>query len=138
MLVCPECSSSKTWKDGLRYTRDGEVQRYICRSCGSRFSESTTNSRVEFNVTGQVLKEPNSGKNFPEANILQGDLSFQPSVQSPSFQSSEDVGSHHRSKVTIVEKALYGFRDYNRDRLVCVSEVEAKNLMFTIIVTKSI
>ena len=41
---CPECSSLRIWKDGLRYVKSETgttaVQRYICRSCGRRFSET--------------------------------------------------------------------------------------------------
>ena len=38
--ACPQCGSHKVWKDGLRYLNNGEaVQRYICRSCGYRFSD---------------------------------------------------------------------------------------------------
>ncbi|MCD6241393.1 site-specific integrase [Candidatus Bathyarchaeota archaeon] len=56
--LCPECGSRRVWKDGLRYTSVGAIQRYICRECGYRFSESpmekprkialykTTNCRV--------------------------------------------------------------------------------------------
>jgi len=40
---CPFCNSHRIWKDGLRYTKDGEVQRFICRECGHRFSESSRN-----------------------------------------------------------------------------------------------
>ncbi len=40
---CPDCNGSKVWKDGLRKTRKGYVQRYICRVCGYRFSETTNN-----------------------------------------------------------------------------------------------
>ena len=37
---CPLCGSRKVWKDGLRYLADGStIQRYICRTCGYRFSE---------------------------------------------------------------------------------------------------
>ena len=128
-LVCPECKSSRIWKDGIRHTRNGEVQRYICRSCGLRFSEPTTNSQVKLNIAGQILKEPNSGKNFPEADVLQRDLSLQPSVENLPFQSGEDVGSHRRSKVTIVEKGLNRFRDYNSDCRVSASRKGAKNLV---------
>ena len=42
-LRCPLCNSKRVWKDGLRYTQDGEVQRYLCRSCGYRFSETSLN-----------------------------------------------------------------------------------------------
>jgi len=39
-VQCPQCGSPKTWKDGIRYTLYGEVQRYICRECSYRFSHS--------------------------------------------------------------------------------------------------
>jgi len=39
-LACPECNSQKIWKDGLRRTVIGEVQRWLCRDCGFRFSEN--------------------------------------------------------------------------------------------------
>ena len=41
MPCCPECGSKKAWKDGIRYVQDNQIQRYLCRSCGYRFSEST-------------------------------------------------------------------------------------------------
>ena len=37
--ACPQCGSHKVWKDGLRYTSFGAIQRYICRTCGYRFSD---------------------------------------------------------------------------------------------------
>lgn len=40
---CPDCGSSRIWKNGLRYARSETgslpVQRFICRDCGRRFSE---------------------------------------------------------------------------------------------------
>jgi len=127
-LVCPECRSSLIWKDGMRHTRNGDIQRYICRSCGFRFSESITNRQVKVNISGQVFEEPDSGKNLPEANILQCDLSLKPSVENLPFQSGEDVASHSGSKVTIVEKGLNRFRDYSSDCQVCARQ-DAKNLV---------
>lgn len=38
---CPSCSSHRIWKDGVRATRHGDIQRYLCRECGYRFSESS-------------------------------------------------------------------------------------------------
>jgi integrase/DNA-directed RNA polymerase subunit M/transcription elongation factor TFIIS len=36
---CPQCGSKRLYKDGLRYLADGDaVQRWLCRSCGYRFS----------------------------------------------------------------------------------------------------
>jgi len=38
--LCPQCGSSKLYKDGFRYLLDGSgVQRLLCRNCGYRFSE---------------------------------------------------------------------------------------------------
>jgi len=38
--VCPECGSSRTVKDGIRYTSDGsQVQRWLCQECFKRFSD---------------------------------------------------------------------------------------------------
>lgn len=39
---CPDCNSKRVWRDGLRRFSDGRVtQRWLCRDCGLRFSEST-------------------------------------------------------------------------------------------------
>jgi integrase len=49
-LRCPECGSTKLYRDGLRYLTDGSsVQRWLCRNCGFRFSEK---------------RKPNEGKNL--------------------------------------------------------------------------
>lgn len=38
-LRCPECQSTRVCRDGIRYLTTGEtVQRWLCRSCGYRFS----------------------------------------------------------------------------------------------------
>jgi hypothetical protein len=39
--LCPQCSSKKLWRDGLRYSPFGDkIQRWLCRDCGLRFSDS--------------------------------------------------------------------------------------------------
>jgi integrase len=38
---CPSCHSNRFWKDGIRKTKNGSVQRCVCRDCGYRFSESS-------------------------------------------------------------------------------------------------
>jgi len=37
-VTCPSCGSERTWRDGTRLTRNGDVQRYLCRNCCVRFS----------------------------------------------------------------------------------------------------
>jgi len=39
--VCPSCQSARIFKDGLRIAKEGRIQRYVCRDCGYRFSESS-------------------------------------------------------------------------------------------------
>jgi integrase len=38
--ICPECTSQRLFKDGVRKTISGDVQRYLCKDCGFRFSEN--------------------------------------------------------------------------------------------------
>ena len=39
-IKCPQCGNQSVWKDGIRYTIFGEIQRYLCRNCYYRFSHS--------------------------------------------------------------------------------------------------
>jgi len=115
-LLCPECKSSRIWKDGIRYTGKGEIQRYICRSCGFRFSESSSNSQVKVNIAGKIFEKSNPRQNFSEANIMPINFSIQPSFEDFSFKGSKDPGPHSRSKVTNPEKSLNNFRCLMEDR----------------------
>ncbi|NVM23799.1 MAG: hypothetical protein HWN68_18725, partial [Desulfobacterales bacterium] len=126
---CPECGSGRAWRDGLRKTGRGDVQRWLCRDCGLRFSESTANLNVKINVSSQSLKQPNSGENLLQSDVFQGECPVEPTVENPPLERREDVAPHITSKKTIAEKHLYAFPDYNRERRICVSEVEMKNLV---------
>lgn len=50
VVKCSSCGSSSVWKDGIRRTAYGDVQRYLCRNCGYRFSEN--NGRKGFKSSG--------------------------------------------------------------------------------------
>jgi integrase len=60
MPKCPECGSRRVWKAGLRWTSSGQIQRYLCRECGYRFSENNlfsrkiTNSSYNKQTTRQI------------------------------------------------------------------------------------
>ncbi len=58
MVRCLHCTSQKTWKDGLRKTRQGEVQRYVCRECGYRFSDKTHIEPSNYGSTCQICVSP--------------------------------------------------------------------------------
>ncbi|MEM4727236.1 MAG: tyrosine-type recombinase/integrase [Candidatus Bathyarchaeia archaeon] len=69
---CPDCGSSRTWRDGLRPLKDGRrIQRYLCRACGYKFSGSIKrgeNKRPSLNPPcnqgsppGEMQENPNNG-----------------------------------------------------------------------------
>ena len=64
--TCPECGSTKTWKNGTRQTEQGKTQRYFCRECSYRFSQTSltpsnkpepvqSNYRLPLNTTFSLL-----------------------------------------------------------------------------------
>jgi integrase len=73
-VCCPICGNQRVWRDGLRYTKDGEVQRYICRDCGYRFSQpkplqntsrSSLNSSIALTLDRQIsVTQPKGTKNL--------------------------------------------------------------------------
>jgi len=66
MPCCPSCNSQRIWKDGVRQTGEGEVQRYLCRECGYRFSETSLSSFKPFRVERRVHRVPiNSAVSLP-------------------------------------------------------------------------
>ncbi|MDI6805133.1 MAG: hypothetical protein QMD20_00535 [Candidatus Bathyarchaeia archaeon] len=64
-LKCPQCNSQSLYKDGLRYLTNGEtVQRFLCRKCGYRFSQTNRNcsdkSQHVQKVQRQILNSPDA------------------------------------------------------------------------------
>jgi len=54
-LCCPQCSSSRLYKDGLRRLGNGdEVQRKLCRDCGYRFSEKPLQENSKWSINSPV------------------------------------------------------------------------------------
>lgn len=65
---CPRCHSRRIWKDGIRETKDALSQRFVCRVCSYRFSESSTLSVNPVNViTRQVCVTLQGAKNLTTA-----------------------------------------------------------------------
>jgi integrase len=56
--TCPLCGTERIWKDGLRQSRHGDIQRYICRECGYRFSETSWNGSDDPEHVQRVHREP--------------------------------------------------------------------------------
>lgn len=47
-IDCPSCHSNRIYRNGMRETENGSIQRYICRDCGHRFSKTPVLS-IRFN-----------------------------------------------------------------------------------------
>ena len=117
---CPECGSSQIWKDGLRYTKNDDVQRYLCRCCGHRFSDT----KIQVDVFKEGLELPDAVHNLGYLDTV--DLaSRKVGFQNPPLPLGEDVGSHD---FTDIGKRINSFLPYTRERRVCATERVAKNL----------
>ena len=75
MVNCPQCTSHKIWKDGIRKTNHGDVQRYICRECGYRFSAGKTLYNPSgYGSTCQICVSPRRSKNLTTVEPLREGL----------------------------------------------------------------
>jgi hypothetical protein len=79
---CPQCGSDSLFKDGLRYSAsNGEVQRYLCRKCGYRFSNGHNGSRIRLTIgkDSQVCVSCAGAKNLTtatESKTVAGDVNL--------------------------------------------------------------
>ena len=66
---CPNCYSKITVKNGLRDINHGQIKRFLCKSCGHRFSEASSLSRISSKYNGrQVCVSSQRSKNLTEIN----------------------------------------------------------------------
>ena len=123
---CPQCKSCKTWKDGNRYHLNKKIQRYLCRDCGYRFSESN----VEFNIAVQDSKLLHSSSDLTEQVISSRKPIIKKCLDSSLLLSSKNVGSQSSKPqyITTVGKGLNSFLHCNSDDQVGVNEKRTKNL----------
>jgi len=126
-IRCPECGSQRVWKDGLRHLADMKIQRYLCRDCAFRFSESTQ-ANVKLNIAGQLLEVSNPKEDHTESRILPSSVLLESPPDKSSLLSSEDVGPHSSSHSRLSIEKLKDFRYYNSNRRVCVPEGGMINL----------
>jgi integrase/DNA-directed RNA polymerase subunit RPC12/RpoP len=129
-VSCPECGSGRLNKDGLRYTNEGQVQRYLCLTCGYRFSEA----KVKVNVAGKVGVILDSGADLSNSRGVDANFSVKESSNGSAFSFGKDVGAHD---ITTAGKRLNIFSSYNSNRQICAIDKRAKNLE-TAIETKTI
>jgi len=126
-IRCPECGSQRVWKDGLRRTQFGKVQRYICRDCTYRFTESSQR-QVKVHVPSEVWEPPHLGEDICGLGAAVADFSGEKKLYIHSLGSREDATSHNSSLITESPKSLNTFPYHNLERRVCDSDGESKNL----------
>src|SRR5271157_3279770 len=119
-MNCPQCGSEKVYRSGFRYMVKCQVQRWLCRSCGYRFSDFN----VKVNILRQVSEASGPAENHTNGCVTDLDFSSEKVLNGLSFAGSKDVGSH---SVSVTEKGLNPLCIYNRERRVCAS-AKAKNL----------
>ncbi len=72
---CPNCHSKRIWKDGIRRTTEGFSQRFICRDCDHRFSESSVlSTNQSHSGRRQVSAVLTEAKNLTTRQPLRGGL----------------------------------------------------------------
>ena len=80
VLSCPNCGSKDFWKDGLRYLPDGDsVQRFLCKKCGFRFSDTTSKPYKECQTNNNhqlcaILKEAKKLDTATETETVAGEI----------------------------------------------------------------
>ncbi|MFC1486365.1 tyrosine-type recombinase/integrase [Thermoproteota archaeon] len=128
MHKCPECKSSKTWRDGIRYVQGRRVQRYLCRSCGHRFSESI----VKSNISSQTSELLHSSSDLTKQMVRGGQTTFKEGLDGSSLSCGEDIRPQISKPqyITTAGKDLNSLLHYSSDCRICAPETKvAKNLV---------
>ncbi len=122
---CPDCGSQQVWKCGLRYSRDREIQRYLCRQCGYRFSESNIN----INISTQSSELLHSSSSLTEQMVSSKKVTIKKGLDSSLLFASKNIRPQaSKPHTTNKNKGLNSFYHYNSDCRVCALEKKAKNL----------
>lgn len=107
--TCPSCDSKKVYLDGKRVLSDGsECQRFLCRSCGYRFSEGHNDSKAVPGIHGnsQVCVFLQEAKNLtepPQEKELAGDKKQQGSI----LQFAWNLKKRGLAEITIEQRSYW-------------------------------
>lgn len=73
-VICPECSGSRIYKDGVRYNHEWQIQRFLCRDCGFRFSNNPykqCQTKIDYQLC--VIKKAKKLDSQTEIKTVAGD-----------------------------------------------------------------
>lgn len=126
---CPECGSGKTWKAGKRKTGFVSIQRFLCRTCGLRFSDASKRT-VKDNILVKLSEASKSVSDL--CDLKSRDLiPTKQRLHDSSFSLRKDVGSHGERSLPIptAGKILNTFYPNSRNHRVGAEKGKAKNLV---------
>ena len=127
---CPQCGSKRVWRDGVRRLKDGGIiQRYLCRGCGFRFSESSLKPQVELDVFSDFSELLHPILEPSKDWVGEANLTVEEALDSPSLGWCEYVGPQAASTPlkAVVAQSLNTLPCYSSTRRVCAPEGGAKN-----------
>jgi integrase/DNA-directed RNA polymerase subunit RPC12/RpoP len=96
-IQCPECCSSKVFRNGRTYSNfDMKIQRYVCRSCGRRFSDPDDLKRAK-QVADSYL--PTLNLKVKDANIEDSQVCvLKEEAKNLTRETSEQISVSQREK----------------------------------------
>ena len=106
---CPICKSQKIWKDGIREVPNGTRQRFICRNCGRRFSETSQDLLKIWSQSAEIAESKKSNRSYPTTSYRQVcDLAEESKNLNPTAEIKTVAGeSPQDSKGKIVEFSFW-------------------------------
>jgi len=123
-LRCPECGAgaARLYKDGLRRTVYGDVQRYLCRDCGYRFSHSPSTrngfkglkAQGAYTNTCQVCDDQ-TRKRAPGTRQVLELATAQPEKENPTREGTGQLTDQATTKGLIVQFAAWLEREGYED-----------------------
>jgi integrase/DNA-directed RNA polymerase subunit RPC12/RpoP len=119
-IRCFQCGSSRIYKAGVRRSLEGPIQRFLCCSCGRRFSEPSKKR----DVTGKLFAAADTRENHHQVRVAAGKTAFQEASNDLPFSLGENVCSHN---LTTIEKQLYTL-PYSNSNYRVSATTKAKNL----------
>ncbi len=125
--TCPKCKSQLIWKAGYYRGR----QRWSCRGCGFRFSESIPKAKIEFNITSQISEFPHSYPQSPKNSVRRSNITSKEPSNGFSLSHRKDIGPQISASTplgAIVAQDLNALLRYSSTRQVGAIKEKAKNL----------
>ena len=91
-VQCPECGSPNAFRNGAAYSNfDIKIQRYVCRSCGRRFSDPDDLKRAK-QVAESYLPQPLDVKGINSQVGIQENAKYAQGAKNLTLQTSEQKG----------------------------------------------